>query len=90
MSLKLDHNHLTGEIPSEIGLLQRIKQFSVSTNAFFFFCYVFSAVAVIAFFISDNVACMNGKQRDRKMAQSKGRSTRKENKEVHQLKHLPT
>ncbi|KAM3750030.1 hypothetical protein ACB098_04G006900 [Castanea mollissima] len=30
--LKLDHNQLTGQIPPELGLLSRIKAFSVSDN----------------------------------------------------------
>uniref|UniRef100_A0A2N9ET20 non-specific serine/threonine protein kinase n=1 Tax=Fagus sylvatica TaxID=28930 RepID=A0A2N9ET20_FAGSY len=30
--LKLDHNRLTGQIPAQLGLLARIKQFSVANN----------------------------------------------------------
>ncbi|KAK9993170.1 hypothetical protein SO802_022873 [Lithocarpus litseifolius] len=30
--LKLDHNRLTGHIPLELGLLARLKQFSVANN----------------------------------------------------------
>ena len=34
MSLKLDHNHLTGQIPVQLVMLNHLKQFSVSNNMF--------------------------------------------------------
>ena len=66
------------------------RQFEFSFKSGFLFGYVFTVVLVIPIFMSHYVACMNGKQRGKKMALSKGSSTKKENFEADQLNHLPT
>uniref|UniRef100_A0A2N9F719 Tyrosine-protein kinase catalytic domain-containing protein n=1 Tax=Fagus sylvatica TaxID=28930 RepID=A0A2N9F719_FAGSY len=69
---------------------ERRRQFEFSFKSGFLVGYVFTVVLVIPIFMSHYVACMNGKQRGKKMALSKGSSTKKENFEADQLNHLPT
>jgi hypothetical protein len=69
---------------------KRRRKFDFSFKSGFLVGYVFSVVLVIPIFMSHYVACMNGKQRGKKMALSKGSSTKKENFEADQLNHLPT
>ncbi|GMY33036.1 putative inactive leucine-rich repeat receptor-like protein kinase, partial [Fagus crenata] len=60
---------------------ERRRQFEFSFKSGFLVGYVFSVVLVIPIFMFHYVACMNGKQRVKKMALSKGSSTKKENLE---------
>ena len=69
---------------------KRRRKFDFSVKSGFLVGYVFSVVLVTPIFMSHYVACMNGKQRGKKMALSKGSSTKKENLEGDQLNHLPT